>query len=512
MSKASRFRFLSHAALAIGLGWPLLTSAPAVAGDPVIDAVFSAGTSGGVVGYRARRIGGAAYLSENAAFAFYPASTIKVLQHVAAMRYVEDGTLDLVSSPVDVCTATTNCGDAPNVTVASCMAAPKTLGFALVKMMVVSDNQDTNAIQELIGATADPTDPFPAQNGRDELFNLGAGLIGMSGATEIHHKFACGNVDNTPSNSATLLDFEILYHAIATRPEVLQPNTRVALKDSMRNETSSGFAADLLDIVDQEAAATFRSHLADAFRDRVYMVYKAGNVSNAGEYQSMAGLVQLPVYGGATKRLYTFGAFVEDADSYTDGTIEEASLEMLRPAVRGALLTWSPFPLAAPITALGLEVEGRIGQTGDATARALLSEASEHLRTAASGVDAGYATGEANWHFGHAAWLLDIVDRRAPKLGVRADLAQAVTLAGRMAESAVADAAAVGDAADLSARFAAVRGELLRVRGDDSLTDLERVHAFGRVAEVAARLRADAPRAEASPEAGFPMETLREKR
>ncbi len=55
----------------------------------------------------------------NATFAFYPASTIKVLQHLHAMRAVDAGTVTLGGTNLNVCTGSTNCTDNAN-TVALC--------------------------------------------------------------------------------------------------------------------------------------------------------------------------------------------------------------------------------------------------------------------------------------------------------------------------------------------------------------------------------------------------------
>jgi len=478
---------------------------PALALEEIIDPIFEAGTSGGTFGYRVRRIDGPVVANVNPGFVFYPASTIKVLQHLSVMRYVEDGTLDLFTSTVDVCTATTNCSDDPNLSVASCSAAPKGLSLSLQSMMKLSDNQDTNAIQELIGSIADPASAFPSFAGRTELFDFSTTVIGMSPSTELHHKFACDNVDNDPSNSATLLDLELLYDAIAVRPSVLLPQTRVLLKDRMKNESSPDLAADLLAVVDEEAAAAFKGPIADEFKNLVYMIYKAGDVSNDGEYVSNAGLIQLPTYNGASKRLHIWGAFVEDADSYVNLTVTDACIEMLRPAIRSAILTWNLFPLTAKIQSEAEEVE-RLGKLARSRMiRARLIAAARSLRAAAPGSAQGYLTGVDGYYFQLALRLIQAADAVHPSLGAEPVLQRLVGLSEHMADNALADATAAGSGEDLSERLAAIASDLARAKADARTSAARRGAIFGQIVHRSSEITGDRRKAEAPKEAGFPV-------
>ena len=115
--------------------------------------------SDGTFGYYLKRVDGAVMESYNPTFAFYPASTIKVLQHLHAMRAVDAGTVTLNGTNLNVCSGGTNCTDNAN-TAALCGGSMvvETLQTALTNMMRPSNNQSTNAIQELFGGAR----PAPA--------------------------------------------------------------------------------------------------------------------------------------------------------------------------------------------------------------------------------------------------------------------------------------------------------------------------------------------------------------
>lgn len=345
-------RALRIAATALlGLG---LTGPPAQAGYADAEDILEAGTLGGTRGLRLRQVGGNVLYSKNPDFVFYPASTIKVLQHLYAMSLVDDGLWGLDSMAVSVCTsaAGTNCSAAPNPL--ACTVTDQDLSHVLAKMMEDSSNRHTNALQEHVTLFHYPYAP-PFQNdlthyGRLVFNEFGTDELGLSD-TGINHKFGCGAYcDNDEPSTMTLRDAERIYRAIAVDTSILSPAGRVDLKDHMRNESEGLFD----DIVDQEAAATGKTAWKAAFRDRVYVVWKPGFWNCSGKtYRSTAGLVQLPTHNGAYKRLYTWGVFTHGSEdwAYLPGTTGDAVQELLRTPIRAALLTWGLGFEQAPVAA-----------------------------------------------------------------------------------------------------------------------------------------------------------------
>ena len=97
--------------------------------------------------------------SYNPTFAFYPASTIKVVQHLHAMRAVDAGTVTLGGTNLNVCSGGTNCTDnAEHDALCGGSMVVETLQTALGQHDGPSNNESTNAIQELFGAAR----PAPA--------------------------------------------------------------------------------------------------------------------------------------------------------------------------------------------------------------------------------------------------------------------------------------------------------------------------------------------------------------
>jgi hypothetical protein len=208
--------------------------------------------------------------------------------------------------------------------------AVENLGFALGRMMVNSDNQDTNAVQELFG------NGTPSA-GRAAMNQTAYNVVGTSMATALQHKFACGNVSNNPYNTLTLVDAGRIYEQTLTNDAVLPEPTRTTFRQIMLNEgNNNGFRNLLNAVIDQEAARIeMPGPDVQSFKNQVQFVHKAGNISTA--YESDAGWVQLPVNGGADSRQYVYAHFVDGATANTLPGISSRSVELLRTAVREAL-------------------------------------------------------------------------------------------------------------------------------------------------------------------------------
>ncbi|MEZ4767907.1 MAG: serine hydrolase [Caldilineales bacterium] len=285
----------------------------------------------GTFGYYLKRVGGGVMESYNATFAFYPASTIKVLQHLHAMRAVDAGSVTLLGTNLNVCSGGTNCTDNPN-TAALCGGAMvvENLQTALTNMMQPSNNQSTNAVQELFGGGTPSV-------GRAAMNTTASAVVGMSASTALQHKFACGNVSNNPYNTLTLADAGLLYEQVMTNNAVLPEPTRTTFRQIMLNQANDGSLVTAINAIIDQEAARFEMPAADvqAVKNGMLFAHKAGNIGTA--YESDAGWLSLPVNGGADTRQYVFGHFVDGATVNTLPSFDARTSELLRTAIRESL-------------------------------------------------------------------------------------------------------------------------------------------------------------------------------
>jgi hypothetical protein len=351
---------------------------PALAGADVTDDVrdLLEDNTDGTVGLYLKKVGGPVLANFNESFVTYPASTIKVLEHLHALRAVEAG-LDLDTTMLTVCrdcgtcaactactpppmtcTSDVNCSDQSNDD-AGCISTTESLRCALQRMMLVSSNQSTNAIQELFGGGT-PSD------GRTAMNQTGTDIVGMSTDTALQHKFACGNVSNDPFNTMTLTDMGLLYEQVATNPAVLaSPGQFYSL---MLNETNGSLINAVRNVADAEAAllgmAAADSDVS-AFKGAIELAYKAGNISaddmGNNRFQSMAGWAELPFSCGEPDMQYVYGYFIDDATVTSVGGNTVVS-ELLREEIAAALTTVlcnrapevsAPAPLTVECSQLG---------------------------------------------------------------------------------------------------------------------------------------------------------------
>lgn len=328
------------AALVITSSVGLLMPSTAAAGFGDAEDILTGGTVGGSRGLRVRRVGApTAAHSWNGSYQYYPASSIKVLEHLYAMSLVDDGIWNLVTTTPDICTDGSNCGSHP-IASAGCSAQAWQLADVLEDMMTISSNQATNAIQEEVGRTFFPQNSFNfSAFGRLLMTDFAQSTVGMP-ATELNHKLGCGGPCENPSpNQLTLVDIEELYRDVGVNATLLSVPRRLEMHDLMLNESNSF----LNGVIGQEAAATGKNAYLNQFTAKVFMVYKDGSYTCSDNiYLSTSGLLQLPTYNGAYKRLYTWGVMVDESLEwgYLPGTLGAARKELLRYAVHAALLTW----------------------------------------------------------------------------------------------------------------------------------------------------------------------------
>jgi hypothetical protein len=249
------------------------------------------------------------------------------------MREVQAGNVGL-NALLTVCPGNkTNCSNNPNSNITcDSNTISENLATALNRMMVNSDNQSTNAVQEFFGGG-------DAAAGRNLMNQTGNVILGLSNQTILQHKFACGNITNNPFNTSTLTDLGKIYEEIGEDNNVLSDSSKVSFYALMRNETNdNGFIADINNIVDQENQVVgLSASLISSFKNQIKSARKPGNVSCCF---SNAGWLQLPLSNGSTSQQYVFAVFIDNF-TFNNVDMNEIAAEMLRNAIRNSLETWS---------------------------------------------------------------------------------------------------------------------------------------------------------------------------
>ncbi|MBL8723980.1 MAG: serine hydrolase [Planctomycetes bacterium] len=279
----------------------------------------------GNVGAFMERINGGNVVSLNARTTFEPASTMKTLHHVHAMRSVNLGTVTL-RSPINVFT---NYMPSPASCPIDTGATSEQLQTVLRLMMENSDNARTQAITAHFGQSS---------------INATAAAIGMSD-TSLNHRLGCAVAVTNP-NRTTLFDLHTLHERVANGYlGSFRDNFYELMLDSVSNLSIAA-------VINAEGASLGLSSTTIAsFRNFTQVAHKGGSysLSNGGpQYYHRAeyGWISLPFISNdvITPREYSFGAFVNDADNDSEASAAiytDAIPEMLRPTIRSALQSWN---------------------------------------------------------------------------------------------------------------------------------------------------------------------------
>ena len=277
---------------------------------------------GGYYGFYLKEVKGEVKASLQSGKVFYPASTIKVLEHVHAMCAVQAGSVKLTDRVTKYENVAQSCSDNHR----GHSASSASLEVILRTMMKNSDNQSTNALQEYFGNGN-------AENGRNAMNNTARNVLGMSSRTKLHHKFECGGPRNEDPNSLTLKDLGKLYEKVSGG--LLTGSNKTKFDDLMQNFN------DINSIIDEEAAKLgISSAKKQAFKSKVKSMAKAGSIKSGGKYyRSIGGWVSLPLRSGKS-RSYVFGIFIDQADELEAGfKTWDAAAKLLRKQVNEALGT-----------------------------------------------------------------------------------------------------------------------------------------------------------------------------
>lgn len=297
----------------------------------------------GDFGFFLKEVNGPVLAEMRADTVFEPASTMKTVYHVAAMRRVWLGLSSLsqqVNKPLV-------CGVAGN---------NQTLELTLRQMMENSDNMSTLAISNLYGLAN---------------LNSTANALGMN-STNINYTIGC--TGPAPESELTLRDLTTLHEEVANG---YLGSQRQKFYELMANGLSfpSWGTEDLDDRIDAEAVVLgLPDSVRDAFKAELQLAYKPGGIgwTNPGAwtfYFAEGGWMSVPfknASGTLVPREYTFGVFnylFEGAANEIPGrnAMCDAELELVWDRVKAAMATWDNYLAGQFTTLLGAGCPGSNG-------------------------------------------------------------------------------------------------------------------------------------------------------
>lgn len=251
----------------------------------------------GAVGFYLKEVGGPVLAALNETRTFEPASTIKVLLLLYAMRQVQSGNAGL-NKAIHVYEKPTT-GSCPG----SATASTETLRDALRLMMRTSDNGRTKAISDTFGI---------------ENVNQMSQAIGLSD-THISHTIGCGDQARQNRNAMTLLDAAHLYEGVAnaTLLGAQSRQTFFSMMSGKEQYLETGldpagiWEPNLRLMIEQETPADLVLAQRASFQNQMDLAYKDGRYifcfdGLCLEYRSVAGWAEIPscsVSGGSSPRV-----------------------------------------------------------------------------------------------------------------------------------------------------------------------------------------------------------------
>lgn len=271
-----------------------------------------------------------------------PASTLKTLHHLQAMRAVQLGSTNLATNYT---TYTTGGGN--SCPIGSGASVSESLQAVLDAMMGSSDNTRTRTVTDNFGG-------FAGLNSR-------AAVLGMT-STQVNHHIGCG----TPANVTTLRDIAHLHEQVVNGYLGTQ---RQPFYDLMRNDYAGGGYAEgeLWPIMQAEANSLgLTAAQLTAFRATYFMAFKKGGYgTGAGFFRCWGGYVRMPYYvngTGVTLREYLVGSFVAEGSNEANAidAAKFAAAEVLRDELRAALNTYRTY-VPGTFTAFGSACAGTAG-------------------------------------------------------------------------------------------------------------------------------------------------------
>lgn len=292
----------------------------------------------GSYGFKLKQVGGPVIASLNENFVFEPASTMKILHGVGAIRECAQGDLLLDGGywVPNRCTSDYANNACPD-NYYSCDAGYEPLETTLRGMLRSSHNGRTRTVEELVG--------------RSTLNGFAYFVAGLTD-TYIHHTLGC-LCGNTP-NTTTAADLTSLYEQIADG-SLFSSEWSDELFGIMANVTDWGYGTDpteafntLRQVISEEAAQTsLTPREILAFRAALQFSAKAGDYACDGvSWRSTAGWYSIPFkvqslgFWFTVRREYAVAAFVDGGVVPGSAVAYRAAEELVREQIREALATW----------------------------------------------------------------------------------------------------------------------------------------------------------------------------
>lgn len=300
-------------------------------------------TALGDYGFFLKEVNGPVLAEMRADTTFEPASTMKTVYHVHAMRRVSLGLTSLgtlINKPIA-------CG---------IPGGNQTLELTLREMMENSDNYSTLAVSNYFGIPN---------------IQATANALGMA-STSINFTIGCSGP--APESTLTLRDLSRLHEAVANGYLGAQ---RATFYDLMQESLSfpTWGTADLNTRIDTEAALLgLPTAVRDAFKAQLHLAYKPGGIgwTNPGQwtyYFAEGGWMSVPFKNAAgvlQPKEYTFGVFnylFTGSSNEIPGrnAMSDAELTLVWDRVRAALHTWDNYVPGQLTPLLGVGCPGSSG-------------------------------------------------------------------------------------------------------------------------------------------------------
>ncbi|HEX5051228.1 MAG TPA: serine hydrolase [Planctomycetota bacterium] len=277
----------------------------------------------GQVGLWLQRMNGGNLANLNGDTVFEPASTMKTLHHVHAMRRVYLG-LSL-TTPLTVYSNYQSAGSSCPIDTGP---FSEQLQVVLNYMMDASDNARTQAIRAYFG---------------ESNINSTAAALGMT-STGLHHRIGCGAEAVANPNQITLRDLNTLHEQVVNG---YLGSYRQMFYDIMRNDFP-----EIDTVISQEGASLgLSAATVTSFRNLTHLAHKKGGygLQNGGPLwydRSEFGWISLPFITNdmLTPREYGFGVFVNNSSTDTQAiaaVYQQGVPELLRSTIHSAMQSWN---------------------------------------------------------------------------------------------------------------------------------------------------------------------------
>jgi hypothetical protein len=274
-------------------------------------AYLEANVTGGTYGFRFVRLGDGVVASLNPEEDFYPASSLKVLLHLHAVRWAmaQPDPAAALATPIPVY-------EDPCAGAGAFWTEP--LNAVLTAMMIESDNRRADAVLDYFGMAA-----------------VAATAAEVAGTTDtlLAHRFGCGGPANDPANRSTALDLSRVYERVA-REDVLDAAAFATFTGLMLGPVWPSLQSA---VAAQGEALGLAPDDAGAFLSGIELSHKAGWWETN---LSVGGLLTLPAgpCAGDSPREYAFAVFVSEAEAVAEGfDVSDVVAVVLREEIRAAL-------------------------------------------------------------------------------------------------------------------------------------------------------------------------------